>query len=78
MLAVMKTKSKRRYVERVSIGIHDLEIIDCMDIAMSFLGNASMNKIMGATTINQNDDLHMLDLTNYLEGLWSRETSESI
>ena len=47
-----------------TIGTHDLEIIDGMDVAMSFLGNASMNKIMGAATINQNDDLPMLDVTD--------------
>ena len=35
-----------------TIGNHDLEIIDKMDVAMSFLGNAVMNKIMGASTIN--------------------------
>jgi hypothetical protein len=47
-----------------TIGNHDLEIIDGMDVAMSFLGNAAMNKIMGAATINQNDDLPMLDVTD--------------
>jgi hypothetical protein len=47
-----------------TIGNHDLEIIDCMDISMGFLGNATMNKIMGASTINKNDDLPMLDVTN--------------
>jgi hypothetical protein len=61
-----------------TIGNHDLEIIDGMDVAMSFLGNATMNKIMGAATINQNDDLPMLDVTDYLEGLGSGEASESI
>jgi hypothetical protein len=61
-----------------AIGNHDLEIIDCMDIAMSFLGNAAMNKIMGASTINKNVDLPMLDVTDYLEGLGSREDSEII
>jgi hypothetical protein len=35
-----------------------------MDIAMSFLGNATMNKIMGASTMNKNDDLPMLDVAN--------------
>jgi hypothetical protein len=35
-----------------------------MDVAMSFLGNVAMNKIMGASTINQNDDLPMLDVTD--------------
>jgi hypothetical protein len=35
-----------------------------MDVAMSFLGNAMMNKIMGVATINQNDDLLMLDVTD--------------
>jgi hypothetical protein len=43
---------------------HDLKIIDGMDIAISFLGNATMNKIMGASTINKNDDLPMLNVTN--------------
>jgi hypothetical protein len=43
---------------------HDFEIIDFMDIAMIFLGNAAMNKIMGASTINKDDDLPLLDLTN--------------
>jgi hypothetical protein len=47
-----------------SIGNHDLEIIDCTDIAISFLGNAAMNKIMGASTINKNDDLPILDVAN--------------
>jgi hypothetical protein len=47
-----------------TIGNHDLEIIDGMDVAMSFLGNAAMNKIMGVSTINQNDDLLMLDVTD--------------
>jgi hypothetical protein len=61
-----------------TIGNHDLEIINDMDVAMSFLGNVAMNKIMGVSTINQNDDLPMLDVTDYLEGLWSREASESI
>jgi hypothetical protein len=47
-----------------TVGNHDLEIIDGMDVAMSFLGNATMNKIMGASTINENDDLPMLDVTD--------------
>jgi hypothetical protein len=47
-----------------TIGDHDLEIIDGMDVEMSFLGNAVMNKIMGVSTINHNDDLPMLDVTD--------------
>jgi hypothetical protein len=47
-----------------AIGNHDLEIIDCTFIAISFLSNAAMNKIMGASTINKNEDLPMLDVTN--------------
>jgi hypothetical protein len=31
-----------------TIGNHDLKIIDCIDIAIGFLGNAVLNKIMGA------------------------------
>jgi hypothetical protein len=49
---------------RATIGNHDLEIIDSMDVTMGFLGNAAMNKIVGAATINQDDDLSMLDVTD--------------
>jgi hypothetical protein len=49
---------------RATIGNHDVEIIDSMDIAMGFLGDAAMNKIMGAATINQDDDLSVLDVTD--------------
>jgi hypothetical protein len=61
-----------------AIGNHDLEIIDCTNIAINFLGNAVMNKTIGASTINKNDELPMLDVANYLEGLGRRETSERI
>ena len=61
-----------------TIGNHDLKIIDCTDIEISFLGNATMTKIMGASTINEDDDLLMLNVTDYLEGLGSRKYSESI
>jgi hypothetical protein len=37
-----------------TIGNHDLEIVDSMDVAMSFLGNATMNKIMGASMLIPN------------------------
>ena len=40
------------------------KIVDNMDVAMDFLGNAVMNKIVGAATINQNDDLSVLDVTD--------------
>jgi hypothetical protein len=49
-----------------------------MDVAMSFLGNAVKNKIMGDATVNQNDDLLMLGVTDYLECLRSIESSQSI
>jgi hypothetical protein len=49
---------------RATIGNHDLEIIDSMDIAMGFLGDAAMNKIVGVATINQDDDLSVLDVTD--------------
>jgi len=49
-----------------------------MDIEISVLGNTVMNKIMGVSTINEDDDLPMLNVTNYLEVLWSRESSERI
>jgi hypothetical protein len=47
-----------------TIGNHDLKVVDCSDIEISFLGNAAMNKIMGASTVNKDDDLLMLNVTN--------------
>jgi hypothetical protein len=61
-----------------TIGYHDLKVIDNTDIAIGFLGNAMMDKIVGATTVNQDDDLPILNIANELEGLGSRETSESM
>jgi hypothetical protein len=61
-----------------AIGNHDLKIIDGTNIKIIFLGNVVMNKIIGASTINKNDDLPIINVTNYLEGLGSREDSEII
>jgi hypothetical protein len=43
-----------------------------MNIQISFLGNAAMNKIMCPSTIKKNDDLPMLNVANYLEGLGAK------
>jgi hypothetical protein len=60
-----------------AIGNYDLKMIDDTNIAIIFLGNGAMNKIMGASTINKNDDLHMLNVTNYVEGLGRIEAVRS-
>jgi hypothetical protein len=61
-----------------TIGYHDLKIIDSTNITIGFLGNAMMNKIVGATIVNKDDDLPILNIANELEGLWSREVSEGM
>jgi hypothetical protein len=61
-----------------TIGNHDLKIIDGTDVTIIFLVNAAMNTIMGSSTISKNDDLPMLNVTNYLGGLGSTGASESI
>jgi hypothetical protein len=61
-----------------TIGYHDLKIINSSDIAIGFLDNVTMNKIVGATTINKDDDLHILNIANEIEGLWRREASEGM
>jgi hypothetical protein len=61
-----------------TIDNHDLKVVDYSDIIISFLGDVAMNKIMGVSTVNEDDDLLMLNVTNYLEGLGSRESIESI
>jgi hypothetical protein len=47
-----------------TIGYHDLKIIDKTNIEIGFLGNATMNKIVGATTVNQDDDLLISNIAN--------------
>jgi hypothetical protein len=47
-----------------AISNHDLKFIDYSYIEISFLGNETMNKVMGASTVNKNDDLLMLNVTN--------------
>jgi hypothetical protein len=61
-----------------TIGYHDLKIIDRMNIAIFFLGNAMMNKILGATTINKDDYILVLNVSNDLEHLGVREVSEGM
>ena len=47
-----------------AIGNHDLKIIDCKNIETSLLGNAVMNKVMGATTVHKDDDFPIFDVIN--------------
>ena len=47
-----------------TISNHQLKIVDYMDIVIDFFGNVAMNKIMGSSTINKNDDLPMLNVTD--------------
>jgi len=61
-----------------TIGYHNLKIIDNTNIAIGFLGNEMMNKIVAATTLNKDDDLHVLNMANELEGLWGREVTEGM
>jgi hypothetical protein len=41
-----------------SISNHDLKVIDGMDIAMGLLRNSSMNKVMGVSTIDEDNDFN--------------------
>jgi hypothetical protein len=52
------------HISWTAIGNHDLKIIDNTNITISFLGDAVMNKIMGASTVNKDDELPMLNVTN--------------
>jgi hypothetical protein len=46
------------------IGNHDLKIVDNMNIAIDFLGNMVVNKIMVVSTIKKDDEFHMLNVVN--------------
>jgi hypothetical protein len=55
-----------------TIGNHELKIVDDTNIAIDFLGNEAMNKIIGDATFNKDYDLPMLNVANELEGLGRR------
>jgi hypothetical protein len=57
---------------------NDLKIIDDTNITIGFLANTMMNKIMGASTVNKDDEFSMLNIANEFEGLWSKEASEGM
>jgi hypothetical protein len=48
----------------IAIGNHDLKIIDGTDVIIDFLGNVTMNKIMGSTNVHKDDDFPIFDVTN--------------
>jgi hypothetical protein len=43
---------------------HVLEIINWTNITIDFLGNATMNKIVGAATINENHGFSVVNVAN--------------
>jgi len=47
-----------------TISYHDLEVINDMDIENGLLRNSMMNKIIGVSTIDEDNDFPMLDITN--------------
>jgi hypothetical protein len=47
-----------------SIGNKHMETINWMNITIEFFGNSAMSKIMGASTVNYNDDFSVLDVSN--------------
>jgi hypothetical protein len=61
-----------------TIGYHDLKIIESMNIEISFVGNATMNKIVGATIVKKDDDLLFLNVSNELEHLLGQGASEGM
>jgi hypothetical protein len=62
----------------VVVGNHDLKIVDDIDTTIDFLGNRTMNKIMGVATVNKDYYLPMLNVANDLEGFGRREANEGI
>jgi hypothetical protein len=48
----------------ISIGNHDLKIIDDIDATIDLFSNATMNKIMGSKTGHKDDDFPIFNVTN--------------
>jgi hypothetical protein len=59
-------------------GNHDLKIFNYTDITIDFIGNVMMNKIMDASIVKKDYDLHVLNVSNELEGLGRRELNEGM
>ena len=47
-----------------TIDNHDLKIIDYTDVTIDFLGNATVNKVMGDIIVHKDDDFPIFDVTN--------------
>ena len=47
-----------------SICNHDLEVVYYMDITMCLLDDSVINKVMGATGVNEDNDFMMLEVAN--------------
>jgi hypothetical protein len=61
-----------------AIDNHDLKIVDDTHIEIDFLGNATLNKFMGVSTVKKDDDFTMLNVSNYLESFGRREASVGV
>jgi hypothetical protein len=61
-----------------TISYHDLKIVYGRNITIDFLGKVAVNKMMGASTVNKDDEFPMLNIANEFEGLWSIEASEGM
>ena len=57
-----------------TISDEDLKIINRVDKAMDLISDPTMNKIMGATTINQHHNWPMCDLALDFQCLWGQNT----
>jgi hypothetical protein len=41
-----------------------MKFVDCMDIKMGLLRNSMVNKVMGVATVDEDNELMMLDIAN--------------
>jgi hypothetical protein len=55
-----------------TINNQDLKIVDHIDIKIGFLGNVMVNKIRDASTVNNDYDFPMLNVSNELDGFGRR------
>jgi hypothetical protein len=55
-----------------------LKIFNSTDITIYFPGNATMNKTMGFSTINEDDDLLVPNVANELDGMGRKEASKGM
>jgi hypothetical protein len=63
---------------RTSIRNHDLEVFHNMDVVVGFFGYTLMNEVMGAISINEDNNFVMFEVYNQFQCLGRRDNNQGM